>query len=140
MINVNVFNQTEVDLTKYEKILIDLFSSVEEEGNFSVIFVGNEQIKLLNKTYRNIDEPTDVLSFISDEEDYFGDVFISLEQAKEQSKDYNHSLKREIAFLAVHGYLHLRGYDHETKEDEKVMNDLAEKILEKANIKRDKDE
>ncbi len=140
MSKVTVFNQTTENIDEHEKTLKEVFNHVEEKESFSVIFITNEEIKLLNKTYRQIDEETDVLSFISDEEDYLGDIFISLEKAKQQAIDYNHSLKREISFLAVHGYLHLKGHDHKTKEEEKIMNDLTEEILNKANVRRDKND
>jgi probable rRNA maturation factor len=64
------------------------------------------------------------------------DIFTSLEKAKEQAKDYGHSIIREVAFLSVHGYLHLSGYDHQTKEDEKIMFAKQDEILNKAGIKR----
>jgi probable rRNA maturation factor len=67
-----------------------------------------------------------------------GDVFICVERALEQAKDYGHSIEREIGFLSVHGYLHLIGYDHMTKEDEKVMFTLQEEILAKAKLERGK--
>ena len=103
-----------------------------------VIFVDNKQITDINKTYRNIDKPTDVISFPNDDEkdDSLGDIFISIDQAKIQALDYGHTLEREIGFLAVHGYLHLLGYDHHTEADEKEMFTLQEEILNKANLKR----
>lgn len=137
---LNIFNQTKEDISLYEKTLHDVFNNVDEKNKFSVIFVDNNEIKELNNKYRNIDEATDVLSFISDEEDYLGDIFVSLDKAKLQAEEYDHTLKREISFLAVHGYLHLKGYNHETKEEEKKMNDLTNEILNKANIRRDKND
>lgn len=136
MIRINIFNETKEDLKNLEKLLKNVFKDILNEKSFSVIFVDNEKIQTLNKTYRNINEPTDVLSFLSDEENYLGDVFISIDKAKTQAEDFNHSLNREVGFLAVHGYLHLKGYLHETKEDEDKMNELTEEILEKANLKR----
>lgn len=133
---LTIFNETAEDLSELETILIALFKEQLETKSFSVIFVTDEKIKELNKTYRNIDSETDVLSFPSDEDDYLGDVFISLEKARTQAVEYKHSLNREVGFLAVHGYLHLSGYDHKTKESEKKMNDLTEEILGKANLKR----
>lgn len=133
---IKVFNETNKDLKMEIKLLQTIFKVVDDNNNLSVIFVLNERIKELNKKYRNIDEVTDVLSFNSDEENYLGDVFIAIEKAKLQAVLYEHSLKREIGFLAVHGYLHLKGYNHSTKQEEKKMNDLTEDILAKANIKR----
>lgn len=90
----------------------------------------------LNKTYRGQDRPTDVLSFSQREGDLanpddplLGDIVISIDRALEQAQDYGHSPEREVAFLAVHGLLHLLGYDHEVAEDERVMMDRTEAIL-----------
>ena len=104
---------------------------------FGVIFVDNNEIHELNKTYRNIDRETDVISFaLEDEkkEDFtktrlLGDIYISIDKAKEQAISYEHSLERELSFLAVHGLLHLLGYDHMTKEDEKIMFTKQKEIL-----------
>ena len=101
-----------------------------------------EEIKEINKNYRNIDKVTDVISFaaIDDEDrtDYrsMGDIFICVKRAYEQAIEYKHSNAREFAFLAVHGYLHLCGFDHMTKEDEEVMFKIQDDILLKAGIKR----
>lgn len=133
---IKVFNETKTDLKREKKQLKTLFKVVNDSNNLSVIFVLDERIKELNKTYRNINEVTDVLSFKSDEENYLGDIFIAIDKANLQATLFKHSLKREIGFLAVHGYLHLKGYNHHTKEEEKKMNDLTEEILTKANIKR----
>lgn len=138
MRSINIFNETKNDLKEYQILLNKIFSNVEDKSNFSVIFVSNEKIKDLNNTYRKINEVTDVLTFLSDEEDYLGDIFIAFEKAEAQALDFEHSIKREIGFLAVHGYLHLKGYTHDTLEDEKIMNNLTEEILDKANIKRSK--
>lgn len=115
-----------------------------ENAIFSVIFVTEEEIQKLNREYRNIDRVTDVISFaLEDEEDLpksnirvLGDIYICINRMKEQSISYGHSEKRELSFLAVHGLLHLLGYDHMTKEDEKEMFGLQELILNDANIKR----
>ncbi|TCW37682.1 rRNA maturation RNase YbeY [Laceyella sacchari] len=107
----------------------------------SVTIVDNERIHQLNREYRDVDRPTDVLSFplwepdeewVIDEEEErvaLGDIVISLPKAKEQAEAYGHSLDREVGFLAVHGFLHLLGYDHETKEEEKEMFAKQEEIL-----------
>lgn len=108
----------------------------------SVTFVDNEYIHGLNRDYRHIDRPTDVISFafLDNEEDkanqlnnkgivVLGDIYISIDKAKEQAQEYGHPLKRELSFLFVHGLLHLLGYDHMTKEDEQVMFKLQDEIL-----------
>lgn len=109
----------------------------------SVSFVDNEFIHKMNKDYRGIDRPTDVISFaFLDNEDKeallngkepvcLGDIYISVDKAKEQAQEYGHSLRRELSFLFVHGLLHLLGYDHMNEEDEKIMFKLQDEILPK---------
>lgn len=114
---------------KFEKVI---------NATFNVIIVDNEEIHRINKTYRKIDKPTDVISFalednkteeIFSEKRVLGDIYISIDKAKEQAKEYGHSLKRELCFLSVHGLLHLLGYDHTEKDDEKIMFERQELIL-----------
>lgn len=96
-----------------------------------------KKIHALNLRFRKVDRPTDVLSFAYEEEEkevknaprILGEIFICVEKAKEQALLYQHSFMREISFLFVHGLLHLLGYDHQNKEEEKVMFDLQDKIL-----------
>lgn len=112
---------------------------------FNIILVDNKKIHELNREYRNIDRETDVITFaLEDSKEEFitpfrilGDIYISIDKAKEQAKEYNHSFKREICFLAVHGLLHLLGYDHMNEEDEKVMFSYQELILNEFGIKRE---
>ena len=111
---------------------------------FSIIFVGNEEIQTLNKQYRTIDRVTDVISFaLEDAKDEFslatrmlGDIYICIPKMKEQALEYGHSEKRELSFLVVHGLLHLLGYDHQIKEEEKKMFDLQKEILDEEGISR----
>lgn len=111
---------------------------------FSIVFVEDEEIHKMNREYRGVDRITDVISFaLEDNEDIvyndlrmLGDIFICIPQMKRQAVEYGHSEKRELAFLAVHGILHLLGYDHMTKEDEQVMFALQELILDGQDIKR----
>lgn len=123
--------------------------NVPEDAEVSVTFVNNDEIQVINRDYRNLDKPTDVISFALEEavegeigivgEDIpvvLGDIIISVEKAKEQAEDYNHTLERELGFLAVHGFLHLLGYDHMTQDDEKVMFQKQEAILEEYNLGR----
>ena len=109
----------------------------------SYIFVDLNKIHEINKEYRNIDNPTDVISFAyidspnQTEIPYeLGDVFICIDKVYEQAKSYGHSVYRECAFLITHGILHLLGYDHIEKEDETVMFRLQDEILNKLNITR----
>ena len=111
---------------------------------FNIIIVDKEKIQEINKTYRNIDRVTDVISFALEDDDSFiktdfrvlGDIYICLDKAIEQSRDYGHSLKRELSFLTIHGLLHLLGYDHMTEEEEKEMFGLQEMILNEYGLKR----
>lgn len=118
------------------------------ESEVSVAFVDNEYIWGLNNTYRKVDAPTDVLSFamcdggdVSDkafpEGLILGDIVISLEKALEQAAEYGHPFIREVCYLAVHGVLHLLGYDHQTDEDKKVMRDKEEMTLHAFDLMRD---
>lgn len=114
-------------------------------AELSIIIVDNKKIREINRDYRKIDRETDVISFAL--EDYkedlsflpireLGDIYISYDRALEQSLEYGHSFLRELSFLAVHGLLHLLGYDHMTKEEEKVMFDKQELILNEFGITR----
>lgn len=130
---------------------------LEENAEVSITIVDNSKIHEINKEYRSVDRPTDVISFaIEDNDDNYlenffnteageneieiprllGDIFISIDRAEEQAEAFGHSLERELGFLSVHGFLHLNGYDHQTDEEEKVMNDLQEKILKENNLER----
>lgn len=142
MRNIGIFNETQEKVENLEVLepLLTYALEVENVDNleFNVIIINNEEIHKINKEYRGIDRPTDVISFaledykdIKYENDYrvLGDIYISIDKVKEQAKEYGHSEKRELAFLAVHGLLHLLGYDHMKKEDEKVMFSKQELIL-----------
>lgn len=142
MRNIGIFNETQEKVENLEVLepLLTYALEVENVDNleFNVIIINNEEIHKINKEYRGIDRPTDVISFaledykdIKYENDYrvLGDIYISIDKVKEQAKEYGHSEKRELAFLAVHGLLHLLGYDHMEKKDEKVMFSKQELIL-----------
>ena len=111
---------------------------------FSVIFVEDEEIHTMNRDYRGVDRVTDVISFAFEDNNdlvyneirMLGDIYICIPQMKRQAESYDHSEKRELSFLAVHGLLHLLGYDHMNEEDEKVMFALQELILNEQNITR----
>lgn len=115
-----------------------------EDAYLSVIFVNNKEIQKINKEYRDIDRVTDVISFALEDnhekiigDRILGDIYISIDKMKEQAIEYGHSEKRELSFLCCHGLLHLLGYDHvKTKEEEKIMFDLQDKILSSLNIER----
>ncbi len=121
--------------------------SLDHEGFFnnaevSVTFTDNEGIQRLNSEYRNIDKPTDVLSFpltdfeggeeppANEEVASLGDIVISLERAREQANEFGHSFEREVAFLTVHSMLHLLGYDHvNSEEEDREMRKKQKQIL-----------
>lgn len=120
------------------------------ECEISVSIVDNEEIRKINKRFRNVDRPTDVLSFpmlnfeaggvteVNEKNEIvLGDFIISLERAKEQAIEYGHSLQREIAFLTAHSMLHLLGYDHMEQEEEKEMLQKQKEILDSLGITRE---
>lgn len=142
------FNSKFAECESYEGFYLELMDVTFKKLNIkcdpivSVSIVDNRYIRKINKKYRHIDRPTDVISFafLDSENNYdkvlfspgpvvLGDIYISLEKAKEQAEEYGHSLHRELSFLFVHGLLHLLGYDHMNEEDEKEMFQLQEEIL-----------
>ena len=139
---IRFYNETNISTFKYQKLINNVLKNRSKNKFMNIIFTDNENIHKINKEYRNIDRVTDVISFANcddkenEDKNELGDVFISLERAYEQAKEYGHSEEREVAFLAVHAYLHLCGYDHMTPEDEKEMFSIQEDILNKAGIKR----
>ena len=144
----NELKEEFIQLTKNILQLAGEHEKVNDDAEMSVTFVSNEEIKRINHEFRNKDEVTDVLSFpqeelgdgeieiVGDIPVHLGDVIISLDVVKKQAEEYEHSLEREIAFLAVHGFLHLIGYDHETIEEEKEMFKRQENILQEFGLRR----
>ncbi|RKO66239.1 rRNA maturation RNase YbeY [Desulfofundulus salinus] len=115
------------------------------DAEVSLVFVDDEYIHRLNREYRGVDRPTDVLSFAlqegepmpdAGEETLLGDVVISLETARRQSEEYGHSFEREVAFLVAHGVLHLLGYDHLTEEEGRAMREKEEAVLARLGLGR----
>jgi len=148
-----IYNETDHKLKKEIKYMRKVLKyAAKREGlyntYFNVIIVDNPYIKKINKEYRNIDKETDVISFalLDDEREVegdkviLGDIYISIDKAISQSKEYGHSLVRELCFLSVHGLLHLLGYDHMNKEEEKEMFEKQEMILNEQGITRIKEE
>ncbi len=133
---INFVDQNEFENDEEKNYIIDAFGKLDISDEFSIIFSTSDYIKELNETYRKKDYVTDVLTFPSDEDGYLGDVFICLDKAKEQSAEYNHPYSRETVFLAIHGYLHLLGYDHIEKDDEDVMFKKQDELLEIAGYRR----
>lgn len=147
--NIEVFNEVDVDLSQELDELKELLKNVcndekLDNGEFNVIIVSEEKIQELNKNYRGLDKVTDVISFALEDEKSFniedyrmlGDIYICLNRAREQAEEYGHSFKRELSFLAIHGLLHLLGYDHMNENDEKVMFGKQEEVLKRYGIER----
>ena len=145
----SIFNETNKNLDEYMDKLYGLLEyALEKEKldnvEFNVIFVDSNKIHEINKEYRGIDRVTDVISFaLEDNIDIkldhriLGDIYICVERAEEQAKEYEHSFLREISFLMIHGLLHLLGYDHMKEEEEKIMFGKQEEILDGYGIRRD---
>lgn len=139
---INFFNQSSLKTRAYEKLITKVFKTINSKKEFNIIFVDKDEIQRINREFRKIDRVTDVISFaLCDDEDIIqtkelGDIFICLDRAFEQAEEYGHSVEREVAFLSVHGYLHLCGFDHMTPEDEEVMFKKQEEVLEEYGITR----
>lgn len=149
MNRIEIFVQVGEEIKELDTVEKVLYSAMDKEKlkdtSFNLIIVDNKYIHELNKTYRNIDRETDVITFALEDEDsivvgsderILGDIYISLDKAKSQAEEYGHSLLRELSFLAVHGFYHLLGYDHMTEEDEKVMFGKQREVLEEYGITR----
>ena len=143
-LTLNYENTTDKRLVGYQKRFRMIAKKALELNNLtknydvSVTIVDDETIHKMNKEYRGIDRPTDVLSFAFNDYDEgivdepineLGDIIISIETCKRQAKEYGHSFEREMCFLFTHGFLHLLGYDHMKKEDEVKMFAMQDTIL-----------
>ena len=150
MSKVEVFVQVNEEIKELDTVRKVLYSAIEKEKlenvSFNLIIVDNSYIHELNKTYRNIDRETDVITFALEDEDtlivpseerILGDIYISIDKARAQAEEYGHSLLRELSFLAVHGFYHLLGYDHMNPEDEKIMFSKQEEVLDSYGIRRE---
>lgn len=146
---VEIFNQTDEEVKEIDDIERVLNYAIKKEKledvEFNVIIVDNNYIHELNKNYRGIDKATDVITFALEDDNkvvngsshrVLGDIYISIDKAKMQADEYQHSFLREICFLAVHGFYHLLGYDHMEEEDAKVMFAKQEEVLSECEIKR----
>lgn len=145
------------ELPEEEKLIRNVVEKVLLEENVIcdvdvyITLTNNEEIHKINKEYREVDRPTDVLSFpmyerediiklkeeSNDEvEKILGDIIVSIEKVKEQADEYGHSFERELAYLVTHGMLHLLGYDHIIEDEQKIMRQREEEILGMLNISR----
>ena len=156
ILNIDFLDETGIVADEHMELVEKLLQhaakeeGIEEGSEVSVTFVDNEAIHEINRQYRDKDQPTDVISFALEElgegeieiigDDIprvLGDIIISTDRTKEQAEEYGHSFERELGFLAVHGFLHLLGYDHMTEEDEKVMFGKQDIILSSFGLSRD---
>ncbi|MBQ0139939.1 MAG: rRNA maturation RNase YbeY [Kurthia sp.] len=159
LLNIDFLDETgkvkESDMQLVETLLqhAATVEQIEEGTELSITFVTNEAIHAINKEYRHKDAPTDVISFALEElgegetaiiaegmPRILGDVIISIDRTREQAADFGHSFERELGFLAVHGFLHVLGYDHMEPEDEKIMFGKQDEILESYGLSRDTNE
>lgn len=148
MNDISFINNTNEEIKEID-ILEKLINFAVDHENiknavFSITFIDDEKMHEMNRQYRNIDRTTDVLSFaFEDSEDIInsdirmlGDIYISVDKAREQAKEYGHAYIRELSFLMIHGFLHLLGYDHMEPDDEKEMFTRQEEILNEFGIER----
>lgn len=156
MLNIDFLDETnevkDQHIELVEKLLQHAAShlAIEDGSEVSITFVTNEKIHEINRDYRDKDQPTDVISFALEEMGegeveivgegiprILGDIIISTDRTKEQADDFGHSFERELGFLAVHGFLHLLGFDHMTEDDEKIMFGKQDEILSSFGLGRD---
>ena len=145
----NESNEEEIIQNVVNKVLE--LEGIKHEVDIYITLTNNEEIHKINQEYRDVDRPTDVLSFPMYEreeiqklreekqdeiEEILGDIIISIPKIKEQAEEYGHSYERELAYLTTHGMLHLLGYDHMIEEEKVVMREHEEAVLERLNILR----
>ena len=149
MIHYNLYGDSKCFYFSLRKIISSVLRTVKKleslntEHIMSIILVDNNKIHEINRDYRNIDRPTDVISFANIDSSNnrelsyeLGDIYISIDKVYEQAASYNHSVLREFAFLVTHGTLHLLGYDHIEYDAEQVMFKKQEEVLSLLDIKR----
>jgi len=143
MLKINLINQFDETTKLYQKTIHAVMKAgyrvlgLKKTKIINVILVDDAQIHRLNQEYRQIDRPTDVISFENtDEGNELGDIFLSIERAREQATEYGHSFERELGFLACHGFLHCNGYDHLNETDEAAMFALQDVILNQIHLTR----
>ncbi len=138
---VNVINEEqfplidEHEITEYIEYLSKRTNA--QDKSMTLVFLDSEEVHNLNNEFRGIDRPTDVLTFVEDDEEYLGDVIICYPYIQKQADEYGHNFRRELLFLITHGFLHLLGYDHLNDEDEKEMFALQNELLNKYGVSRD---
>lgn len=155
--DIQIFDHTEEASKKDLDLITDILNfasnyiKLEQNTEMSVTLMHNDEIQLINKKYRNVDRPTDVISFaINDEDediimdpemaaeipDNIGDLMISVDKVAEQADFLGHSYERELGFLCVHGFLHLNGFDHMEKADQEKMFPMQKEIMNAYGLER----
>ncbi|AUJ29877.1 MAG: rRNA maturation RNase YbeY [Liquorilactobacillus hordei] len=150
----NQVSEEKIELVRKVLDYAGRYIKLPDDTEMSVTLMDNERIHEINKQYRGVDKPTDVISFaieetsdddlpiiLPDDEEFdvpknIGDIMVSMDKVKEQAEYLEHSEERELGFLVVHGFLHLNGYDHMRKEDEEVMFGLQREILDAYGLKK----
>lgn len=144
--NLLITNNTNENIDMNDKLYDVVKSVLDNEGlsmdyEVSITFVDKDEIHKLNREYRKVDRPTDVLSFPMNEEfliegvdSMLGDIVICMDIAKDQAKEYGHSLDREIMYLTCHSMLHLLGYDHIEEDDKKIMRGKEKEVMKKLGV------
>lgn len=139
--NLLITNNTNENIDMSDKLYDVVKAVLDNEGlsmdyEVSITFVDKDEIHKLNREYRKVDRPTDVLSFPMNEEfliegvdSMLGDIVICMDIAKDQAKEYGHSLDREIMYLTCHSMLHLLGYDHIEEDDKKIMRGKEKEVM-----------
>ncbi|KAF0506021.1 rRNA maturation RNase YbeY [Pediococcus pentosaceus] len=155
--DIQTFDHTKEENPKNLELITDIlefagnYLHLDEETEISVTLMHNDEIHQINKEYRNVDRPTDVISFAINDADEdiimdpemaeeipanIGDLMISVDKVAEQAEFLGHSYERELGFLCVHGFLHLNGYDHMEKEDQEKMFPLQKEIMNAYGLRR----
>ncbi|WP_151409202.1 rRNA maturation RNase YbeY [Anaerococcus sp. Marseille-P9784] len=144
--NLLITNNTNENIDMNDKLYDVVKAVLDNEGlsmdyEVSITFVDKDEIHKLNREYRKVDRPTDVLSFPMNEEfliegvdSMLGDIVICMDIAKDQAKEYGHSLDREIMYLTCHSMLHLLGYDHIEEDDKKIMRGKEKEVMKKLGV------
>lgn len=149
---IDFYDMSNQNLERFQKLFdyfgekLSKYLKLSNNEELEVDIINNEEIHKINKEYRNVDRPTDVISFalndnvdgevkiINPEINLLGNIFISYERCEEQAKELGHSFDREMCFLFLHGCLHLLGYDHQKDDEAEIMYGIQRKMLEGENL------
>ena len=143
---INTTNHEDIDFNELDRVIKFACKHLKVNNPMlNIVIVDKERIQEINREYRNKDAVTDVISFAFEEVDdveydnirFLGEIYICYDRCVEQAKEYGHSVERELAYMVVHGFYHVMGYDHIKEEDKVIMRPKEENILNKLNITRD---